>query len=270
MRYTYKKITRRMYQLFCITIFIFTFSCKPGRDLVYFSNLQDNSDQSVNIANTIDPKIQPDDLLSITVSTLNPESNALFNSGILLPTANNTTNASGTLIKEGYLVHKNGFVSFPVLGQVKLAGLSKEEATKKMITELKRYIKGEPIVNIRYLNFKVTVIGEVNRPSTLAVPTEKINILEALGMAGDLTLFGKRENILIIREKEGKRTITRINLNDKETLNSPYFYLQQNDVVYVEPDKNKYRASQANTSRIYIPVIVSVLSVVTIIISRFY
>ncbi len=270
MLYTYKKIIRRMYQLFCITILLFTISCKPGRDLVYFSNLQNNSDQSVNIANSIDPKIQPDDLLSITVSTLNPESNALFNSGILLPTANNTAYASGNLIKEGYLVDKNGFVSFPVLGQVKLAGLSKEEATKKMITELKRYIKGEPIVNIRYLNFKVTVIGEVNKPSTLAIPTEKINILEALGMAGDMTLYGKRENILIIREKDGKRTITRINLNDKETLNSPYFYLQQNDVVYVEPDKSRYRINQANANRTYVPVIVGIISIATLIISRFY
>ena len=270
MLYTYKKVTRRMHLLICIIILLFTFSCKSTRDLVYFSDLQDNSDQSVNIANSIEPKIQPDDLLSITVSTLNPESNALFNSGILLPNLNNTNNINGNAIKEGYLVDKNGFISFPVLGQIKLVGLSKEEATKKMITELKRYIKGEPIVNIRYLNFKVTVIGEVNRPSTLAVPTEKINILEALGMAGDLTLYGKRENILIIREKEGKRTITRINLNNKETLNSPYFYLQQNDVVYVEPDKGRYKAIQANNNRTYIPIIVGVISIATLIISRFY
>ncbi len=263
-----KKFTRRMYKLFYVILLLFSFSCKSSRNLVYFSDLQENSDQSVNIANTIDPKIQPDDLLSITVSTLNPESNALFNSGILLPTITNG-NVNGNAIKEGYLVDKNGFISFPVLGQIKLAGLSKEEATKKMISELKRYIKGEPIVNIRYLNFKVTVIGEVTRPTTLTVPTEKINILEALGMAGDMTVYGKRENVLIIREKEGKRTITRINLNDKETLNSPYFYLQQNDVVYVEPDKSRYRAAQANTNRTYTAVIVSVISIATLLINRF-
>lgn len=264
-----KKFTRRMYKLFYVILLLFSFSCKSSRDLVYFSDLQENSDQSVNIANTIDPKIQPDDLLSITVSTLNPESNALFNSGILLPTITNG-NVNGNAIKEGYLVDKNGFISFPVLGQIKLAGLSKEEATKKMISELKRYIKGEPIVNIRYLNFKVTVIGEVARPATLAVPTEKINILEALGMAGDMTVYGKRENVLIIREKEGKRTITRINLNNKETLNSPYFYLQQNDVVYVEPDKSRHRAAQANTNRTYTSVVVGIISIATIIITRFF
>ncbi|QNF32392.1 polysaccharide biosynthesis/export family protein [Adhaeribacter swui] len=259
-----------MYKLFYVLLLTVAFSCRPGRNLVYFSDLQADSDQSTNIVNTIEPKIQPDDLLSITVSTLNPESNALFNSGILLPNINNPNNISGNAIKEGYLVDKNGFISFPVLGQIKLAGLSKEEATKKMISELKRYIKGEPIVNIRYLNFKVTVIGEVNRPATLAVPTEKINIIEALGMAGDMTVYGKRENVLIIREKEGKRTITRINLNNKETLNSPYFYLQQNDVVYVEPDKSRYRAAQANTNRTYTSVVVGIISIATLIITRFF
>lgn len=265
----YKSFITKMYKLFYLMLLIIAFSCSPSRNLVYFSDLQENSDQSTKILNAIDPKIQPDDLIAISISTLNPESNALFNSGILLPTVTNN-NVNNTLVKEGYLVDKNGFISFPVLGQVKLGGLSKEEATKKMIAELKRYIKGEPIVNIRYLNFKVTVIGEVNKPSTLTVATEKINVLEALGMAGDLTVFGKRENILIIREKEGKRNITRINLNNKETLNSPYFYLQQNDVVYVEPDKGKYRATQANVNRTYTALIVGLTSVLTIIISRFF
>ncbi len=259
-----------MRKSFYLIVFVFLFSCGSSRNLVYFSDLQENSDQSTAILNSVDPKIQPDDLLSITVNTLNPESNTLFNSGILLPSVTTTNNVNSNLVKDGYLVDKNGFISFPVLGQVKLGGLSKEEATKKMITELKRYIKGEPIVNIRYLNFKVTVIGEVNRPSTITVPTEKINVLEALGMAGDMTVYGKRENVLVIREKEGKRNITRINLNTKETLNSPYFYLQQNDVVYVEPTVGKYRASQATTNRNLSTIIVGATSLLTLIISRFF
>ncbi|QMU27353.1 polysaccharide biosynthesis/export family protein [Adhaeribacter radiodurans] len=260
-----------MNKSFYLIIFVFLFSCGPSRNLVYFSDLQENTDQSTKILNSVDPKIQPDDLLGISVSTLNPESNALFNSGILLPpTVNNSNNTNTNLVKEGFLVDKNGFISYPVLGQIKLGGLSKEEATKKMIAELKRYIKGEPIVNIRYLNFKVTVIGEVNRPSTISVPTEKINVLEALGMAGDMTVYGKRENVLIIREKEGKRNITRVNLNTKETLNSPYFYLQQNDVVYVEPVVGKYRATQANTNRNLSTILVGATSLLTLIITRFF
>ena len=263
-----KNLITRMYKLFYFLVFCFVVSCGPSRNLVYFSDLNENAEQSAKILNLPDTKIQPDDILSISVSTLNPESNALFNSGILLPTVTTLNNPTSTLVKEGYLVDKNGFISFPVLGQVKLGGLSKEEATRKMVTELKRYIKGEPLVNIRFLNFKVTVIGEVNNPSTLTISSDKINILEALGMAGDMTPYGKRENVLIIREKEGKRNITRINLNNKEALNSPYFYLQQNDVVYVEPSKAK--ALAASTNRAYLPIITAATSLITIVIVRFF
>lgn len=214
------------------------------RNLVYFSNIDANSNFSTKIPEMIEPRIQTDDLLKITVTSLSPESNLLFNSGVLNPTGNRT---GGTeTLNEGYLVDKNGEINFPVLGMVKLAGLTKPEAIDEMSFRLREYVK-DPIVNIRFTNFKITVIGEVNKPATFTVPTEKINILEALGLAGDMTPYGKRENVLIIREKDGIRSATRVDLNKNDILSSPYYYLQQNDVIYVEPDKIK--AIQASTNQ---------------------
>jgi polysaccharide biosynthesis/export protein len=254
----------KLLQVLCVCIFV---SCTP-RNLAYFSDLEEQALYTEAVENSSEPKIQPDDLLSISVSSLSLESNALFNRGIILPTgsAPNIVNQNENLSQEGYLVNKNGFVNFPVLGEIKLSGLTSEEATSRMVAELSKHVK-EPIVNIRFLNFKVTVVGEVSRPSTFTIPTEKINIIEAIGLAGDMTAFGKRENVLIIRENGGIRTMARLNLNSKEILNSPYFYLQQNDVVYVEPDKGK--AIQNNPNNRWIPVAAAAVSASAIVISKF-
>src|SRR5690606_22386711 len=126
-----------------------------------------------------------------------------------------------------------------------LTGLTLTQAHNRMAEELNKYVK-EPIVNVRYLNFKVTVIGEVNEPSTIAVDNDKINVLEALGMAGDMTAYGKRENVLVIREDQGRRHMARLDLNSRAAFESPYFYLQQNDIVYVEPDIMKERNVSRN------------------------
>jgi polysaccharide export outer membrane protein len=210
------------------------------------------------IKNYVQPTIQPDDILSITVSSLNPESNVLFNNLVLPTTANSAMAIAANKGSEGYLVDKSGFVNFPVIGKIMLAGLSKEQATEKMTNEIKQHVKN-PIVNIRFINFKITVIGEVRQPSTFTIATEKINILEALGLAGDMTAYGMRENVLIIREQQGVRKSARVNLNDKEVLNSPYFYLQQNDIVYVEPESRSKTAETAPGNR-YIPIWVSLIS----------
>lgn len=229
-----KKITIKQlanYRLLYFLILLSISACSK-RNLVYFSDMPQSAEQSSPIKNYIAPKIQPDDVLSIAVSSLNAESNVLFNN-ILLP-ATGSTNVIADKINEGYLVDKNGFINFPVIGKIALAGLTKEEATEKMTDLIKTQVKN-PIVNLRFLNFKVTVIGEVSKPATFTVPSEKINVLEALGLAGDMTTYGRRETVLIIREKNGVRTTSRLNLNNKEVLNSPYYYLQQNDIVYVEP-----------------------------------
>jgi len=254
----YSIMNRKFLQL---VVFFALASCTPSRNIVYLSDLK-GTDYSEEIKNKVDPKIQPDDVLSITVSSLNPESNLLFNSGILQTLGSTSSTPSSSRASEGYLVDQKGTINFPVLGRVELAGLSKEQATNKMTDEIRKSVKN-PIVNIRFLNFKVTVIGEVNKPSTFNVPSERLNVIEALGLAGDLTIFGKRENILIIREQNGVRSTSRVNLASKDVLNSPSFYLQQNDIVYVEPVKT--RALQSSVGLAYLStasIVISILSIV--------
>jgi polysaccharide biosynthesis/export protein len=238
--------TRVNYRLFYIFLAVISLSACTKRNLVYFSDLPKSTDFSTPIKNYSAPKIQQDDILSISVSSLNPESNVLFNN-VLLPSTG-STNVIADKINEGYLVDKDGFINFPVIGKVSLLGLTKEQATDKMTDLIKTQVKN-PIINIRFLNFKITVIGEVTKPSTFTIPTEKITILEALGLAGDMTAYGKRESVLIIREKDGVRSTSRINLNNKDVLSSPYFYLQQNDIVYVEPDNRVKVADTAPGNR---------------------
>ncbi|MFD1467658.1 polysaccharide biosynthesis/export family protein [Hymenobacter caeli] len=251
--------TKYLYALLCIAIALFT-SCSAGRNLVYFSDLTGTSTDQTPIQNRIETKIESGDLLSIIVSSLNAETNLMFNSGILLPAA--TGGGAGTAatnrINEGYLVDSNGEINLPTIGKIKMTGLTKEEAADKITTIVGKSAKS-PIVTVRFLNFRVTVIGEVNRPATFTVPSEKINVLEALGLAGDMTGYGRRDDVLIIREKNNVRTTTRINLNNKSVLNSPFFYLQQNDIVYVEPDHAK--ALQVSTRSVNLPIYLSVASV---------
>lgn len=250
-------------------MFVFMSSC-ARRNLAYFSDLEGEAIYTEEIANSVETRIQPDDQLSIRISSLNPESDALFNTGELnTPQAginfNPAVNSVGA-IGQGYLVNKEGFIDFPVLGKLQVAGLTTAEAKALINAQLTEYLK-DPTVNIRFLNFKVTVVGEVNRPTTFTVPSERINVLEALGMAGDMTAFGKRENVLVLREKAGVRSLTRLNLNSKDVLQSPYFYLQQNDVVYVEPDRKK--EVQASTNTRLLSVFVAAVSIVTLILTRF-
>ncbi len=258
--------TNRLNSIFLLAI-VFLTSCTAGRNLVYFSDLNSAAPNQTAIQNNIEPKIQPGDLLSIIVSSLNAETNLMFNSGVLLPpTAGVNAGAVATnRMNEGYLVDSNGEINFPTVGKIKLTGLTKEEATDKITGIVGKSVK-TPIVTIRFLNFRVTVIGEVNKPATFTVPTEKINVLEALGLAGDMTGFGRRDDVLIIREKNNIRTTTRINLNNKAVLNSPYFYLQQNDIVYVEPDKAK--ALQVSTRAVNLPIYLSVISLLVILLTN--
>jgi polysaccharide export outer membrane protein len=244
--YLFRNLSSSIFSL--IVMLVLLSSCSK-RNLVYFSDMA-AADAPIPIKNFQSPRIQSDDILSITVSSLSAESNVLFNN-VLLPSNGNV----GTLaekINEGYLVDKNGAINFPVIGRITLGGLTKEEAQDKMTDLIKTQVKN-PIVNVRFKNFKVTVIGEVANPATFVTETEKINVLEALGLAGDMTTYGRRENVLIIREKDGVRTTNRLNLNNKAVLSSPYYYLQQNDIVYVEPD-NKVKTADTAPSNRYIQI----------------
>ncbi|MEO5977188.1 MAG: polysaccharide biosynthesis/export family protein [Chryseolinea sp.] len=231
-----------------ITLFalVLSLSACNKQNLVYFSDMPQTAEQNSPIKNYVAPKIQPDDILSISVSSLSAESNVLFNN-VLLPLQGNT-NVIADKINQGYIVDKNGFINFPVIGKIALAGLSKEDAQDKMTDLIKAHVKN-PIVNVRYINFKVTVIGEVMKPASFSVISEKINVLEALGLAGDMTPYGRRETVLVIREKGGVRTTSRLDLTQKEVLNSPFYYLQQNDIVYVEPDNKVKTANLAPGNR---------------------
>jgi len=246
--------------------------CGSRRDLVYLSNLEENDLNSPRpITNVVIPTIQPDDLLSITVNSLSTESNMLFNQGVLGTLGSKVSDGSNsTETIEGYLVDQEGYINFPVVGEIKLGGLTKADATDTIQSILSRdYIKN-PTVNIRFLNFKITVLGEVKNPSVITIPTEKINILEAISMAGDMTVVGRRENVLIIREFDGQREFIRVNLNDKNLVQSPEYYLRQNDIVFVEADK--YKAAQASLARsntqFYLSIGVS-LATLVVLLDRF-
>lgn len=254
---------RLTHKLFYVLL-IFAFSCSSSKKLAYFKNLDEKGEFRAPIGNIEETQIQPSDLLSITVNSLNPESNILFNNGVLAPAGSSVQAPSPTRSSEGYLVDKDGNINFPVVGSITVGGLTKTQASEKITASLKNFVKN-PIINIRFLNFKITVMGEVNRPSSFNIISERINILEALSLAGDMTPYGKRDNVLIIREKDGFRTTSRINLADKSTLSSPLFYLHQNDIVYVEPSGG--RALQASTQSFYLPIVLTALSVISIFIS---
>lgn len=250
---------------FLILAFLFLVSCSK-RNLVYFSDLDPAKGYSSTITTLSEPRIQEDDLLSITVTSLNPESNMLFNAGVIMPSQGGANTVVSSPINDNYLVDKDGFINYPVIGKINLRGLTKQEAISKVTLILDEYVK-DPIINIRFMNFKVTVIGEVQQPSSFIIPTEKITILEALGLAGDMTAYGRRENVLVIREKDGIRSANRLNLNDKDVLNSPFYYLQQNDVIYVEPYKTK--SIQADNNPITIAFISTALTLATVLILNF-
>ncbi|NRF37240.1 polysaccharide biosynthesis/export family protein [Pedobacter foliorum] len=244
----------------CYLVAITLSSCSRQRNLVYFSDLKGTNENTSQVLDAGEPTILKNDILGITVNSTSPESNLLFASVPSNPTIN------GVYEREGYRVSSDGVIKFPVLGQVKLEGLTIGQAQALMEKELSKYVKNA-IVNIKFMNFRVTVIGEVNHPSTFTVTNEKINLLEALGLAGDMTPYGKRENVLLIREVDGTRKMERVNLNSKEVLNSPYFYLKQNDVIYVEPDKAK-SVEVSNNNRL-MPLIVAAISAVAVLATTF-
>ncbi|SDC96019.1 polysaccharide biosynthesis/export family protein [Niabella drilacis] len=263
--------------LFSVLIVFAVTSCSTNRNLVYFSNLPPGGD-TAQIVNKMSARIEKGDILGITITTLSPEYNQLFNSGappqaLVSPQGSTTANPITTYnnnsfdaARSGFLVDENGQVNLPVLGKTEVAGLTRKEAQDKITGEVAKTAK-TPIVNIKFLNYKVTVIGEVAHPGSFTVPDERVNLLEALGMAGDLTPYAIRENVLVIREKEGTRTMQRINLADKNIFNSPYFYLQQNDVVYVQPENN-LKAKQADASNYrWVPIATAGISAIAVILA---
>lgn len=242
---------------------IFT-GCVDTRKVTYFPDLAEGVIPS-SIVN-LEPVISKSDILSINVTSPNPDATLMFNAPNMAATQTNA--AAGNIApSSGYLVSQDGTIEFPALGKVMAAGLTKEKL-KADITQklLDSKLLIDPIVTIRLLNYRVTVLGEVTRPTVVTVPNEKISILEAIGLAGDITIYGKKDNVLLIREEKNGKVIKRLNLNSSEIFSSPYYYLKSNDVVYVEP--NSARVASSSRSQQLLPTILSALSFVAIILTR--
>lgn len=226
-------------------------SCTSSKKIPYFQNAQDSAFRQV--LGTIEAPIQKNDILNIVISSLSPEEDVKYNR------IDNTT--------KGYLVNGDGTIQMPKLGSVMAAGLTKKQLTEKItgiILEKKELLS--PIVEIRQLNFEVTVLGEVTNPTVINVPSEKISLVKALGLAGDITIYGKRDNILLIREEDGKRITRHLDINSADFLASEYYYLKPNDVVYVEPSKAKIATT--NRSKEVIPYIFSGISILILVLDR--
>ena len=226
-------------------------ACQSYKKVPYFQNVEvvNEVEQQEKL---YDAKIMPKDLLTIVVSCTNPELAIPFNltvasnAGIAVSTSSYVTTQP---VLQPYLVDNEGNINFPVLGDLKLGGLTKREAEQLIIDKLKPYMKETPIVTVRMVNYKISVIGEVTRPGTFTISNEKVNLLEALAMAGDMTVYGLRDNVKLIREDaNGKQQIVTLDLNKAETILSPYYWLQQNDIVYVTPNKAKARNSDVGNS----------------------
>lgn len=255
-------------------IVMYASSCSTPRNITYFKDVPDSVKQKLvdqSVYNT--PVIQPDDILTVTILTLDPTATAVLNqqSAISGPSNNNTNNSSSINTPGGnasvYLVDRDGYVILPLLGKVSVKGRTTDQVRDDIRTKATEYYK-DPVVNVRFANFKITVLGDVNKPSSYIMPNEKVTLLDALGMAGDLTIYGKRENVMLIRDNiNGKKEIVRFNLNDSKIFSSPYFYLHQGDVIYVEPNKAKISGSDMEQVR-RISIFSSILSVVIIIVTR--
>ena len=225
-------------------------SCQSYKKVPY---MQDVSvvNEAIQQENLYDAKIMPKDLLTIVVSCTSPELAAPFNLIVASPSNLSISNTVTTTqpVLQPYLVDNEGKISFTVLGELKLGGLTKKEAEQMIVDKLKPYIKETPIVTVRMVNYKISVIGEVARPGTFTISNEKVNLLEALAMAGDMTVYGLRDNVRLIREdSNGKQQIITLDLNKAETILSPYYWLQQNDIIYVTPNKAKARNSDIGNS----------------------
>jgi len=245
-------------------------SCADQKKIAYFQKGINQSD-TIDVSKAYVPTIQPGDILSIPVSSLNPAASSFFNpySNVAPATQDpGTLNTTPTIsAANGYLVDASGLIEFPILGTIKLAGLTTSEARDTIKNRLKVTYLKEPTVSVRFLNYKISVMGEVARPSVYVIPNEKVTLPEALSMAGDLTVFARRENVLIVRENNGKKEFGRVNLNTREIFTSPYYYLHSGDLVYVEQGKGK--AAQNDQTYRILPIILSALSVFAIIITRF-
>jgi polysaccharide export outer membrane protein len=236
-------------------------SCGSTQNAVYFANVDTARFTQVIKADYKEPLIQTDDILTISVQSLGQD--AFAAPGAVAAGAGGAVASGGTAVS-GFLVNKAGNVELPMLGIVKLAGFTTSQAIEVIRTKATQFYK-DPTVQVRFANYKITVLGEVIKPATYTVPSEKVTVLDAISMAGDLTVYGKRDNIMLMRDNGDKKDIVRLNLNSTNLISSPYFYLKQNDVLYVEPTKAKSAANNAPRTRLITIGIAAATLIVTIL-----
>lgn len=254
--------------LFCIALIVILTGCGTYKTIPYMLNSESLSSASSQDA-LFDARIMPKDIISITVSTTDPEASAPFNLIVPSSITNQTRQVTSQPSLQQYLVENDGTIDFPVLGRLKIGGLTKREAEELIRKGLEGFLNEDPIINVRMTNYKISVLGEVNRPGTFTITNEKVNIFEALAMAGDLTIYGMRDNVKLVREDaNGKSDVIVFSLNDRALINSPFYYLQQNDVIYITPNKNRAKDSAVSQSRtIWISVTSTLVSIATLLIT---
>ena len=241
-------------------------SCTTGKQLALFQDLNNEPGAKVQQVRTaaFEPlRLQTDDQLQVVISSISPEASQLFN---LMGSAVITNNNNTQNMQSVYSVSPSGNITIPVVGDIMVAGLTTDEAKAQIKNAVSEYLK-DAVVSATLINFRVAVMGEVMRPSTFQVAGEKINVLQAIGMAGDLTVFAKRNNIKVIRKAADKVEVAHLNLNSSSVMRSPYYNLRQNDVVLVEPGKSK--GLQAEGLNIIIPAATSILSLIIVALTRF-
>lgn len=251
--------------ILCVSAIMFS-GCIMTKQIAYFQNM-DSVDitRSVNVPET---RVKVNDELVILVSSINPEAAKPF-----AMNTSTSTSTSNTTVSKGmysYIVDKNGNINFPVIGKVQVLGLTRPQVEEKITEAIKPYFAEieKPVVKVRFASFRITIIGEVTGSKVINVENERISIIEALAQAGDLSVYGKRPNVLLVRENSnGEKQAVRYNLNDANIFNSPYYYLEQNDIIYVEPHNVKARSADVSSYTFWTPISAAIISLATLILS---
>ncbi len=241
-------------------------SCAPSRNIVYFQG--DSLRYSVDsIRQAYTPTVQPNDLLSIVVGSLNPESDAIFNvpNQYMTSVMRYGNGGGGAGQSLGYLVDSDGNIEMPLVGKIHIQDLKSQTAADTIRRRLLTILR-EPTVTLRSLNFKVSVLGEVNRPAIYVIPDERITLPEVLSLAGDLTIYGRRENITVIREENGRREYAKVDLTNREVFDSPYYYLHKNDLIYIEPVEARTTFTDRRLQ--LLPLYISIISAASLVFIR--
>lgn len=241
---------RKSVRFLAVSIMFLAVGCASQKQISYLQNVPEQYEQIIE--NNYEITILPDDLLSIMVNSKDTELAQMFNLPMVSFQINNSTTGIGSSQNKvlGYLVDSEGYIDFPFLGKLKVLGLTRTQLTSLIKEQLiSKGLLNDPIVTVQFLNFRISVMGEVAHPGTFDLTSDRITILEALSRAGDMTIYGKRENVKIIREENGKRSVATLDLRNDNIFTSPYYYLQQNDIVYVEPNKAKAGQREINQNR---------------------